>query len=79
MIRAEFAGITVTFTTTINALTAQVAMLTTQVNNHANNNRENQNRGCGPIMVPRGGTNRIIENSSFSEVEETDQLDTGSW
>jgi len=37
-------GIIVTFTTTINALTAQVAMLVTQVNNIANNNTIDNNR-----------------------------------
>jgi hypothetical protein len=61
------------FTTTINAFTSQAAMLTTQLNNHANNNnRTNQNRGGGPIRAPRGRNNRIIEDSSFSKLEDID-------
>jgi hypothetical protein len=77
--KADLQGIIAAFTTTINALTAQVATLTTRVNNNAannnnnNNNKNNQNRGGGPIRVPRGRNNRIIEHSSFSEIEETDK------
>ena len=72
--REEFAGIIAALTTAINILTAQVVMLTTQVNNHTNNNINNQNRGGGPIGVPRGGKNRIIEDSRSSKVEEIDVL-----
>jgi hypothetical protein len=73
--KADLQGIIAAFTTTINALTAQVVTLTTRVNNNAanNNNKNNQNRGGGPIRVPRGRNNRIIEHSSFSEIEETDK------
>jgi len=37
----EFGGINATLTTTINALTATLAKLTTQLNNNANNNHNN--------------------------------------
>jgi len=72
---AELEGITTNFTTTVNVFTAQVTKLTTQVNNNVNNNNNinnnnenNPNRGEGPIRVPHGGNNQIIEDSS-SEVE----------
>jgi len=51
--KAEFEGITADFTTTNDAMTAQVAKLSTQMNNNTNNNvsnntnnnRNNQNKG----------------------------------
>jgi len=51
--KAKFEGITAVFTTTNDAMTAQVAKLSTQMNNNANNNvsnntnnnKNNQNRG----------------------------------
>jgi len=39
VMKAELEGITADFTTTINALTAQVVTLSTRVNNNANNNK----------------------------------------
>jgi len=65
-------GTFVAFTTTINVFTSQAAIFTTQLNNHANNSKNNQNMGGGPIRVPRDRNNRIIEDLSFSKVEETD-------
>lgn len=61
VMNAELESITRAFTMAINALTAQVALLSTQVNNNANNNvnnntnnnnMKNHNRGGGPIRVP---------------------------
>ncbi|AES87957.1 hypothetical protein MTR_4g039360 [Medicago truncatula] len=56
--RAEFSGITATITTTIIALSDQMA--------------KKLNERCGSIKIPRGN-NQIIENSSFSKVEKTDE------
>jgi len=58
MTKAELKGTFMAFTTVIDDFTSQAAMLTTQLNNHANNsNRTNQNMGGGPIRVPRGRNN----------------------
>jgi len=72
--RANFDGLTAT----LNALAAQMAMFTTNLNNIANNNhnynnRNNQNKGGGPIRV-HGGDNQITEDSSSSTVEKTDDM-----
>jgi len=76
--KAELECITANFIMTINALTAQVATLSTQVKNNTNNNINNttnnnninnQNRGGGPVRVPRGGNDQITMGLS-SEVEE---------
>jgi len=70
MTRGKLEGITAAFATVINALNAQVETLSTQGNNNTNNNGNNQNDWSeGPIRVPRGGNNWIIENSSSEEEE----------
>ena len=71
MTRLELAGITATLTTTIKALSDQMAAMTAKIdnininnrndnNNRNYNNRNNQNRGGEPIRV-RGENNRIID------------------
>jgi hypothetical protein len=70
--RAEFDGLH----TAAKALLDQMVALTAKIGNINNNNRNyddknNQNRRCGPIRV-RGRNNQIIEDSNFSMVEKTD-------
>ena len=65
MTRSELAGITATLTTTIKALSDQMAALTAKldninINNRNYNNRNNQNMGAEPIRV-RGEKNQIID------------------
>jgi hypothetical protein len=61
--------------TAAKALLNQMVALTAKIGNINNNNRNyndknNQNRRCGPIRV-RGRNNQIIEDSNFSKVEKT--------
>lgn len=73
MTRAEFAGITATLTTTIKALSDQMAAWTAKVdNNNANNNnyynRNIQNRGEVPIPIIRVcNNNQTIDDPSPEE------------
>jgi tRNA(Arg) A34 adenosine deaminase TadA len=69
--RAEFDGLH----TAAKALLDQMVALTAKIGNINNNNlnyndKNNQNRRCGPIRV-RGRNNQIIEDSNFSMVEKT--------
>ena len=73
MTRAELDGITATLTTTIKALSDQMAVLTAKIDNINNNNRNynninNLNRGGEPIPIIRVcNDNQTIDDSSPEE------------
>jgi len=62
MTKAKLKGITMTFTTTINALTTKVTTLSTQVNNNAKNN-VNNNTNNRAVK-----TGRAVRASPFSPI-----------